>query len=247
MAFPSVRSSRLTAVTSNATGWTLVFPFESADIKDGGASYVQAGDLILVNIGRDGTSGTGSLDSGFGSALLDLNQTTTCRGLCFAKVASGSEGDIAYTVGASEQGVARIAVFKDWYGSLAGVEVVASAVGSSSAPDVGTGTPSWGAADTYWRWAAANDSGLVSVNAYPTNFTDNQNADASGGGSGASLGGAGYKLNAASLNPAAGGLSSSEQWVCWLVAIRPYEGPPPYPDPLLAKQPHRWRGGYRAL
>lgn len=219
MAFPEVRSSRLTVVGSNSTSWTIEFPQSPADIKDGGSDYVVAGDLILVSIGRDGNGTTASITGGF-STIFNNVVGTAARGITFAKVAAGTEGNFTFTTN-SEQGVARVVVIKNWYGALTGVEVSANATGTDAAPDPANLAPSWGAADTYWRAFAAHDSGLRSITAYPTNFTDNQNSDASGGGNGAGLGSAGNKLNASSLNPTAFTLDSADDWIAWVIAIRP--------------------------
>jgi len=221
MAFPNVRSSRLTTITSNSTSWTVTFPYQAADIKDGGSDYVLSGDLILVCIGRDGSSGTGAI-SGF-STLFDQATGTAARGLTFAKVATGSETDLTYTPGANEQGVARIIVIKDWYGAISGgVEANGTGnTGTDNAPDPPSLTPSWGAADNRWLACAAHDNGTRVIDGYPTNYDDNPNADTSGGGTGAGLGTASRNLNGSPEDPGTFSLSAADDWVSWVVAIRP--------------------------
>ena len=224
MAQPVLRSSRMTPITSNSSSWVLTFPGVS-DIKDGGSNPVESGDLILVQIGRDGTTGTGSI-TGY-TLKANLATGTAARGLTFAKTtaATGSEGDITYSPGASEQGVGRILVFKNCNtGAQADVEVSTGNTGNNSSPaPPASFSPSWGSADVCWIAAAAHDSGLRSITAYPSAFPDNQNSDASGGGNGAGYGGASLFQNGSSTSPSTPGtftLDASDDWVSWIVAIR---------------------------
>ena len=222
MAFPSTRSASAGTQNTNSTSWTLTYP-GAGDILDGGSTAIEAGDLILINIGRDGTAGTGSI-SGY-SSLFDQASGAN-RGQTFAKVADGTEtGTFSYSPGASEQGAWRIAVIKNWWGTIAsGVAVSATATGTSANPDPGSLTPSWGAADTYWRAVCAFDDGRRSISAYPSspdNFNLLQNSDSSGGSGGAGMGSAGLDKNAASVDPGTFTITASVGWVAWLIAIRP--------------------------
>ena len=220
MAFPVVRSSKLTQQTSNSTSWTLTFPFEAGDIKDGGSDYVVAGDLILVTVGQDGTGGSGSIPD---FTQIYSQASAACRGVTLAKVATGSETNLTYSPGASEQGVARVVVIKNWYGTIgSGIEAGGTATGTDSSPDPGSFNPvTWDVEDTYWRACAAHDDGNDVINAFPSNFTDNPNADSSVGGNGAGLGSAGLASGIASVDPGTFTISAAEQWVAWVIAIRP--------------------------
>jgi len=218
MAFPVARSARAGVQTSNATSWTLTYP-GAGDILDGGGSAIVAGDLILINIGRDGSSGTGSITDF--TPLFDQTDGSA-RGLTFAKVAAGTEsGTFSYSPGASEQGAWRITVYKTWHGTISGgVEALGGATGSSANPDPASASPSWGSADNLWRAVCAHDSGLVTMTAYPTNYTLNQDGDQSGGGNGAGIGGASRQLATGTENPGAFTMSASDGWVAWVVVIR---------------------------
>lgn len=225
MAFPVTRSAFAGTQGTNATSWTLTYP-SSGDIVDGVSSNsIEAGDLILINIGRDGSTGTGAITDY--TSIFDQASGTACRGLTFVKVASGSEsGTFTYSPGASEQGAWRIAVIKNWYGTLAGVEVSSAASGLSTAPNAPSLSPSWGAKDTFWRVVCAFDDGRRSISAYPSspdNFSIYQNSDSSGGSGGAGMGSAGLTKNATSVDPGAFTLSASDDWVAWLIAVRPAE------------------------
>lgn len=240
MTFPGTRSAFAGTQNVNSTSWALTYP-GAGDILDGGSNAIEAGDLILINVGRDGTTGTGSI-SGF--TLLFDQASSANRGQTFAKVADGTEsGTFSYTSGASEQGAWRIAVIKDWWGTIAtGVAVSASATGTSANPNPASLTPSWGAADTYWRTVCAFDDGRRSITAYPSspdNFNLFQNSDASGGSGGAGMGSAGLDKNAASVDPGTFTLSASVGWVAWLIAIRP--APPSY----VYRGNQAWSNRYR--
>lgn len=219
MPAPAVRSSRLTVQASNSTSWTLVFPSTGADIKDGGSDYVVAGDLIVVTIGRDGGTGTGAI-SGFTNHV-NTSNGTACQGVMLSKIADGTETNLTYTPGASEQGAARIVVYKDWYGTMAGFAFSSVATGTSLNPDPPSLTHGWGATpDTYYRAVCAFDGGAITVDVFPSGYTDNPNGDASGGGAGAGMGSAGKTANSASDNAGTFDISGSEQWVAWTYALR---------------------------
>ena len=223
MAFPSLRSDFANTQTSNSSSWTLTY--DSLTIQDGGGSTIVAGDLIMINIGRDGSTGTGAITDY--SLIFNQANGTACRGLTFVKVATGSEsGTFTYSPGASEQGAWRIAVIKDWWGTIAtGVEVNTVVTGTSANPDPGSLNPTnWDVEDTYWRALCAWDDGRPNVTTFPTNYTLFQNSDASGGSGGAGLGGATRTNAVASEDPSAftkTGTGSGSAWVAWVVAIRP--------------------------
>ena len=226
MTFPSVRSEVANTQGTNSTSWTIDYP-----------ATIAAGDLLLLAIGRDGSTGTGSVsDAGFGAALYDQAASTVARGLIFVKVATGSEsGTFTYAPGASEQGAWRIAAYQNWYGTISGgVEAGGTATGSSNTPDPGSFSPSWGGgSDTRWRAQFAADDGRHTISGFPSGWTINQNGDASNGSGGAALGGASINSTNASENPGTFQSNRSDNWVAWVVAIRP--APPPGAIPILRR------------
>lgn len=217
--FPETRSATAGTQTSNATSWTLSYP-GAGDILDGGGTAISAGDLIVVNVGRDGSSGTQSI-SGF-TTLFDAAGDGACKGGTFVKVATGSEsGTFTYTPGASEQGAWRVFVVKNWYGAIAnGVEAGGSAQGTSVSADPGSFSPSWGSGKAYWRASCAHDGGAVTISSYPSGYNIYPNSDESGGGNGAGMGAAGITADTATVDPGTFILSASEQWVAWTIAVR---------------------------
>ena len=216
----ALRSDVTGTQTSNSTSWTMTYPGPS-DIADGGANAIEAGDLIVINVARDGTTGTMSI-SGY-TPLFQANAASASAGATLVKIASGSEsGTFTFTPGASEQGVWRIAVLKGWWGTISGgVEAGGSATGTSTAPNPGSFSPSWGSAANWWRAVAAHDNGATTFTGFPSNFPDNQFGDESGGSGGAGLGGATLIATATSEDPNAFTLSASRAWRAWVVAVRP--------------------------
>lgn len=224
MAFPITRSAFAGSQGANATSWTLTYP-GAGDILDGGSNAIEAGDLIMVNIARDGSAGTGTITD-YQSLFDSAASGNVARGLTFVKVASGSEsGNFTYTPGASEQGVWRVAVIKNWYGTIAnGVEASTAAVGANANPDPPNFDPSWGTEDTFWRAVFAADDGRTNLDSYPTNYGIYQNADKSNGSGGANMGSAGRQNAVAAENPGTftkSGTGATAGWVAWVVAVRP--------------------------
>ena len=154
----------------------------SGDILDGGGSAIVAGDLILINVSQDGSGGNPAI-TGFTRIFNDASSGAN-RGSTHVKIAAGTEsGTFTYTPGANEQGVWRIAVIKDWHGTISGgVEAGGSATGTDANPNPGSFSPSWGAADNYYRAVSSNDGGTRTYSAFPSGYDLYQNSDASGGG-----------------------------------------------------------------
>ena len=231
MAFPTVRSAFAGTQGTNATSWTLTLPDATHNDVDDASGYVQNGDLILINIGRDGASGTGAI-TGYDLIFNAAAPSSAARGLTFARIASSETpgGTFSFAPGASEQGAWRIVVIRDWYGSGhadgTGVAVSSSTgnTGTSANPDPDQVTPGWGSADNYYRAVCAWDDGRPNATSFPTNFTTNPNSDASGGSGGAGLGGGTRTNTSSSENPGTftlTGTGSSTEWVAWTIAVRP--------------------------
>lgn len=217
--FPNVRSSRLTVQASNSTSWAIAFP-QSGDIKDGGSDIVKSGDIILVVIGRDGTGTTHSI-TGYTEKYFN-SQSAANSLIVYAKVADGTETSIPNFSTNTEQGVARVIIVKDTNsGSLNDIEVGGTEfnTGTSTSPNPLSFSPSWGLTDTRWTAIMSND-GSPTVTAYPSGFTDNPNADSSGGSTGASLGSASKNERTATMDATAFTISAAENWIAAVIAIR---------------------------
>ena len=240
MAFPTVRSAYANVQGVNSTSWTITLPDGTHNDVNDGSGFIVDGDLILINIGRDGTGTTASI-SGYDRIFSATAGTVAAaRGITFARIASSdSPGSTVSFSTNSEQGAWRVVVIRDWYGSghADGTGVAVSSAtgnaGTSANPDPDTVTPGWGSADNYYRALCAWDDGRPNATTFPTNFTTNANSDASGGSGGAGLGG-GTRTNASSSeNPGTftlTGTGSSTEWVAWTIAVRPAVPIPPTED-----------------
>jgi hypothetical protein len=216
MAFPILRSTRVTLQATNSTSWSLVYPTTS-DITDSGTNPIEAGDLILILVGRDGT-GTTSAVSGYTRLLFNAASGQNAA-VVFAKVADGTEsGTIAYTT-TTEQGAARFFVYKNWFGDITnGVEVGGVTTGSGTSADPASFGPSWGLNDNMWLAFLSHDSGSIIVTGFPANFGDSRH-DVAGGATGAGLATASLDSAVATLDAGPFTLGS-EQWATGVIAIR---------------------------
>lgn len=95
---------------------------------------------------------------------------------------------------------------------------------SGTQPDPPNLAPSWGAADTLWIVAAGWINGTITVNAYPSNYT-NGRTDA-GNSTGVAIGSARRELNASSDNPGQFTLSSTAT-VGAVITLAIQPAPPP--------------------
>jgi hypothetical protein len=211
MAFPVVQDSDTQSGTrnSNSTSWTLTYP-----------TNVVNGDLLLLFIGRDGSSGSPTLPAGW-NVYIDSASGTACRLVAAYKRADGTEtGNFTYNPGASEQGAWRCIRVTGVHGS-SDPAVGTAATGTSVNPNPPNNDPAgWGTEDTLWIACYGQDDGRRSQTAIPTNYS-NGFYDASGGSGGAALGTA-RRTNAVSAeNPGTFTISNSQAWVAQTVAIRP--------------------------
>jgi P22 tail accessory factor len=179
MTFPSIRSSTTSQQATDATAWTLALP-----------ATVSAGDLLLAFASvDDGTSAGVTWDNtthGTWTQLFSFDRSTAVKGVCYAKVAAGTEGggSLSLTISTTQRGVMRSYSVQDWFGALAGVEVATSSQGGANANPPSL-TASWGAVDNLWLAYAANDGSTSTATVYPTDFGLNQATQGAGGGPGA--------------------------------------------------------------
>jgi hypothetical protein len=217
---PTVRSAKTGIQSTNSTSWTITLP-GSGDILDNGPGAIEAGDLILINIARDGNAGSDAI-SGY-TKIFDAGNNILIRGLAFAKVATGSEDGttVSYTC-PSENGSWRVEVIKQWGGSITNhVAVSAAATQSNTAPDPNPVTVPGGGG--YWSYIRACTSvdNAGGVSGYPSGYTIYQSSLAGP----ATLGSAGTtSIGASSVNPGAFAIGSAVASVSWAIAVR---GPGP--------------------
>lgn len=222
MAFPTIADADTTSgeQASNSSSWTLTYP-----------GNIAAGDLLILIAAIDGgptaTLPAGWTRIGFPEGAVVLQAAK--------KKADGSEsGTFTMTLSASEQGAWRIFRIPaaTWEGTLGTETFFGNDANSGGAAAVGTfGTSStpnppsldpatWATEDTLWIAACAVDTSRT-ISGYPSNVTDRQTVQVSGGSNGATLGVATVESASASLDPDTFAISASDDWAVVTIAIRP--------------------------
>lgn len=172
MAFPSVRSSS-TGNSNSGTSPSLVLP-----------ATINSGDLILAFGIADAAVSVTWDNSTAGTFTQEFDQTafSSVRGVCYAKVADGTEdsASLTLTLGASDGFKYFCYAVQDWEGTLStGLYSATATTSGVTAVDPPNLDPGAGAQDYMWIAASLSDnihtSGLTS---YSTNYNDNQLVDA---------------------------------------------------------------------
>jgi hypothetical protein len=222
VAFPTIvdADTKTGTVTSNSSSWTLTYP-----------TNVAAGDLLVLLAAMDGDPSVGATGWDVG----ELNTIQPINGALGFRVADGTEtGNFTLTVNFTEQGAWAVLRVTGWYGgSVAGsfnltsgpVDhdgiAVGGAQGASLTPDPPSFNPAnWDVEDTLWIAACVVDTSRTIV-LYPTNFPDRRTSIVSGGAGGATLAFCSLSSAAASVNPDAFTISSSDDWAAATIGIRP--------------------------
>jgi hypothetical protein len=221
MAFPAIQTAdtKNGVVTVNSTSWTLTYP-----------TNLVAGDLILAFVATDGDNDTTPTWPA-GWIATAQSGTAAVTALAAKKVSVGTEtGTFTLTLPASEQGGWRIFRITGWQGTIGttfsvnndgtGGAVQGGTASSATAnPDPPSYNPGlWDVEDTLWFAVCAVDTSRT-ISVYP--LADNNTADVSGGAGGATLGVCSTNSAVASLDPGTFTVSSSDDWQCFTVAIRP--------------------------
>lgn len=198
MAFPAMRSQRLTVSSSN-TSHTVNYP-----------ATVFAGDRIELWIGLPASrSITASGWTLVGSA------TNTCMLSMYTRVATGSEGGGTFSIGLNSADVLKAIVRSIAGADAPQISSPASGTSSTSNPDAPSFTPSGGPDDFLWV-AAGLKTGPTGQPDDINNY-DNHISDTSGS---LSIMLADRQLNAASTNPGNFDANSGSTWVAF-TAVHP--------------------------
>lgn len=198
--------------TTSTTNPVLNFGFTAA-----------AGDLVLMGCGSD--SGITGHTHGGSWSELDEQTASGVRGSIAQLIAAGGETTDSVTGSGTadrwEAAYVRIPA-GEWHGTTP-PEIVASTTGTSAAPDPPAITPSWGnePGTIFVTFVITDDSVDVAINSYPTDY-DAAQIDSSATTSSANVGAAVRADGAHSHpeNPGAYGLSASEAWRAWTIAVR---------------------------
>lgn len=190
-----------------------------------------AGDLLVAFVGSDAAI-TGHT---YGGSWVELDEQTYSggRGSVGYLIASGGETAISVTGSGTadrwEAVIIRIPA-GEWHGTTA-PEIATSTTGTSTAPDSGSLSPSWGSeTDNIWiSGCVRDDSTANTVSAYPTNYGTAQ-TDSAATTSSANVGAAVRLNTTATEDPGAFTISASEAWRAWTVGVRPAGAAAPAPD-----------------
>lgn len=220
MAFPTLGTPTAGNSGANATAHTVTLP------------AFTTGDRVVVALSNDGADVSAEVTTpatGWTKIAgpLDENAAVHAGGLnaWYRDMQAGDAATIEITTGASEGTAFACELIESGTFDSGTAPAVATfeAAGSSATPDPPSLAPAWGAADTLWIVVYGWD-GNVAHSSYPADFTLGQATSRWANTGGASIAIAARELNAASLDPAAGAIASTEQWASITIAIRPGAG-----------------------
>lgn len=210
----------------------MAFPTISATTSSGALSGTPqsvpvaahaSGDRLVVIYALDGgTSNYSSNAEGWTLVGTVTESQNAINLLIFEKIATSSGETLTITLAATR--AARAIAYTITGSDTATAMEMASANSAgtpSTSPDPPNLTPSWGAADTLWLAALAQDNGTITLSAYPANYSLSQLNNSGGTTSTPSAAVAGRQLNASSENPGAFTISGNEQWTVATLAIKP--------------------------
>lgn len=212
MAFPQVQSTSSGNSGANVTSQDITLP-----------SGISAGDLILIFFNNDGAqviSVTSPASGWEGPVGQDVSPSNSNRLSVLWRWADGSEGATITVSISSTEGCAWTCYRISGADQTTDPELSTATTGTSTAPNSGSLSPSWGAEDTLW-FSVYGWDGNQSHSTYPTNYGSNQLTDRWANVAGAGIASASRELNASSEDPGAGAIGGSDQWVAYTVAVRP--------------------------
>ena len=203
MTFPAVQSITSTVFSTAATSHLVAMP-----------AVVDTGDLLLcvLNMGFGYTVTT----PGGWSAIENSNT----RLAVYAKDAAGTEDGttVDFVSATAAEAVAQVYRITGWNGTVpTDIATATLTTGTSSNPDPGSVTPSWGALDTLWIAVERSAAGET-VSSYPANYT---NGTYDFVASNIALATSRREINAATENPGTYTISASGTWYAVTIAVRP--------------------------
>lgn len=210
MAFPTVQSRTTGASSATATTHTVTLP-----------ATINAGDFLFIAFTSGGGSGTtvtwDNTTAGTWTTVASNTQSTNVRGTLLSKVADGTEGSAALSIGLSAAAQVAWTIWR-----ITGCESssqAVSAVGTSATVTFAALTPAWGALDTLWL-AIAHINSSPTVSSYSTGYSNPTRAAGAGVGR-VTTESCEQLLNATTETPSAWTLSGGTTHVQHTVAIRP--------------------------
>lgn len=211
MAFPAVQSRTTGASSAAATTHTVTLP-----------ATINAGDFLLVaftcgNASAPTVTWDNTTAGTWTSIVTAVQGVGNVRGSLYSKVADGTEGSAALSIGLSVSAQASWTIWRIT-GCQGAVETV-SAAGTTTTVTFSALAPTWGAEDTLWM-AIAHIANTPTVSTYSTSYTDPTRSAATGTSRNVTES-CERLLNTSSETPSAWTLSSAAQHVQFTVAVRP--------------------------
>ena len=213
LAAPVVASVTETAFGTNTTNHNVTMP-----------ATVNAGDLLIV-IFTNGGNATVTTPAGWTELASNTNGVEV-RCSVYYKIAAGDEGDttVNFVTSGAEQAAAQVYRITNWHGTDP-PEISTAATNTSTAPDPASLNPAgWDVEDTLWLAVAGQDRGDQSgTTAYPASYTDGISTLSSNGTGSCRTHSARRVLAAASEDPGAFTIPTSQAWVAFTIAVRPVQ------------------------
>jgi hypothetical protein len=211
MAFPTVQTRTPGASSATATTHTVTLP-----------ATINAGDFLFIaftcgNASAPTVTWDNTTAGTWTTIATAVQGAGNVRGSYFSKVADGTEGNAALSIGLSVSAQASWTIWRVT-GCQGAVEVI-SAGGTTSTVTFSALTPTWGAEDTLWL-AVAHIANTPTVSTYSTSYTDPARSAATGTSRNVTES-CERLLNTATETPSAWTISSAAQHVQFTVAIRP--------------------------
>ena len=205
MAFPQIAGSQLSNEAANTTNHDVTLP-----------ASVAAGDLLIAVVFHDGNSTF--TWPGSWQELADGNIGTVASMTVGYLIASGGETTVAVTSTGSERSTHIAVRITGWHGTTP-PEISTATTGTSTAPNSGSVTASWGSADNLFIALYGVDSGNVTAYALPDNNIASQTTASAAYGAICS-----DELAQATLDPGAFTNSASDDWRAYTIVVRPAAG-----------------------
>ena len=213
MTFPVIQSVTGTGFATNTTGHACALP-----------ATVTADDLLILLFYSLHEVATTTTPTGWTEELsvqFGASPDNACR--VYTLKAAGTEGGgtVDVVTDPGNHAAAQIYRITSWSETLTDVEA-GSATGSGTAPNPPDLTPSGGGKDHMWLACDYSIDDDVTLDTYPTNYTDGAQQKSGGGGNdGPAVGSARRELNATAEDPGVFALASSEAWAGVTIVIPP--------------------------
>ncbi len=214
MAFPQVAAVGHSTEPSNETTHDAVMPAGTA-----------SGDLLIMFITMDGsTSNTITVSEAGWTALSNPEGASAVQTAVFYKFLTAAQSNFTWASNNTQESVTRVYRITGAHASqVPEFDATINDASSSTDPDPPSLNPTgWDVEDTLWiAWFGA-DSNITTINSYPTNFTDNNFYDDTGGGVSAAF--ATRENAAASEDPGIFDMNGNDDNIVWTIAVRPAAG-----------------------